>query len=139
MHTKRLLISLLSGLGVTLFVLGWLAAGPVHAATIIVTNTNDSGSGSLRQAIADAANGDTINFSLTYPATTVTTSHPPTVQASMRPSRFTLTASRSLQAAPATHWMSFTGMDSTGAAHWHWILLTSQVAVTALPIPSLSG
>ena len=35
------------------------------AATIIVTNTNDSGPGSLRQAVMDAANGDTINFSVT--------------------------------------------------------------------------
>jgi len=33
-----------------------------RAATIAVTNTNDSGAGSLRQAIADAASGDTITF-----------------------------------------------------------------------------
>jgi hypothetical protein len=33
--------------------------------TITVTNTEDSGAGSLRQAIADAADGDTINFSVT--------------------------------------------------------------------------
>ena len=33
--------------------------------TIIVTNTNDSGPGSLRQALADANNGDTINFAVT--------------------------------------------------------------------------
>src|SRR6476646_3387226 len=32
------------------------------AATITVTNGNDSGSGSLRQAIADASPGDTIDF-----------------------------------------------------------------------------
>src|ERR1043166_7264351 len=32
------------------------------ASVIIVTNTNDSGPGSLRQALADAHNGDTINF-----------------------------------------------------------------------------
>ena len=36
-----------------------------YAATLTVTNLNDSGSGSLRQAIADAASGDTINFSVT--------------------------------------------------------------------------
>jgi hypothetical protein len=36
-----------------------------HAATITVTNTNDSGPGSLRQALADANNGDTVNFSVT--------------------------------------------------------------------------
>ena len=35
-----------------------------HAATITVTNTNDSGAGSLRDAIATANNGDTINFSV---------------------------------------------------------------------------
>lgn len=34
----------------------------VHGATIIVTNTNDNGPGTLRQAIADAQNGDTIQF-----------------------------------------------------------------------------
>jgi LPXTG-site transpeptidase (sortase) family protein len=34
----------------------------VRAATLVVTNTNDSGSGSLRQAIADATTGDTITF-----------------------------------------------------------------------------
>src|SRR4051812_6992226 len=32
------------------------------AATITVINGNDNGPGSLRQAIADANNGDTINF-----------------------------------------------------------------------------
>jgi hypothetical protein len=32
------------------------------ADTITVTNTNDSGPGSLRQALADASDGDTINF-----------------------------------------------------------------------------
>jgi hypothetical protein len=35
---------------------------PAHVATITVTNTNDSGPGSLRQAVADATNGETINF-----------------------------------------------------------------------------
>src|SRR6266705_780494 len=34
---------------------------PAHATTIIVTNTNDNGSGSLRQALAVANNGDTID------------------------------------------------------------------------------
>jgi len=37
----------------------------VHGATITVTNTNDSGPGSLRQALANANNGDTINFAVT--------------------------------------------------------------------------
>ena len=35
----------------------------------IVTNTDDSGPGSLRQTIAAAGPGDTIGFVLTYPAT----------------------------------------------------------------------
>ena len=37
----------------------------VHAMTIIVTNTNDSGPGSLRQALVDANRGDTITFAVT--------------------------------------------------------------------------
>ncbi|OLB00196.1 MAG: hypothetical protein AUH08_09310, partial [Verrucomicrobia bacterium 13_2_20CM_54_12] len=39
----------------------WLAAASAHANSITVTNTNDGGRGSLRQAIADANDGDTIN------------------------------------------------------------------------------
>lgn len=35
---------------------------PSHAATLVVTNENDSGAGSLRQAINDASFGDTITF-----------------------------------------------------------------------------
>jgi len=54
---------------VTLLLL--LSAAPIFAATITVTSTGDSGPGSLRAAIASAANGDTINFNLVYPATIV--------------------------------------------------------------------
>ena len=36
----------------------------IHAATITVTNTNDGGPGSLRQALTDAIADDTINFSV---------------------------------------------------------------------------
>jgi len=52
----------------TRFAIGLLlyaVALPVHAATITVTNTNDSGPGSLRQALASASDGDTINFTAT--------------------------------------------------------------------------
>src|SRR5947207_14876151 len=35
-----------------------------HAATITVTNTNDSGAGSLRQALRDANDDDTITFAV---------------------------------------------------------------------------
>jgi len=43
--------------------------GPVLHDTHTVTSTQDSGPGSLRQAIADASGGDTIDFALDYPAT----------------------------------------------------------------------
>src|SRR6185437_15770827 len=43
----------------------YAVAIPVHATTITVTNTNDPGPGSLRQALADANDGDTINFAVT--------------------------------------------------------------------------
>src|SRR6476469_2715822 len=43
-----------------------LLAEPVPASiTRFVTNLNDSGTGSLRDAIAISASGDTINFSVT--------------------------------------------------------------------------
>ena len=51
----------------TRFAIGLLlyaVAIPLHAATITVTNTNDPGPGSLRQALADANDGDTINFAV---------------------------------------------------------------------------
>ena len=38
---------------------------PARASTITVTDTNDSGSGSLRQALRVANDGDTINFAVT--------------------------------------------------------------------------
>jgi hypothetical protein len=40
-------------------------AVPARAATITVTNTNDSGPGSLRQALVTAHDGDTITFAVT--------------------------------------------------------------------------
>jgi hypothetical protein len=51
---------------VCLFGLSLMLAHPpaTQAATLTVTSTADSGTGTLRQAIADAAPGDTINFSL---------------------------------------------------------------------------
>src|SRR6266513_942510 len=52
----------------TRFAIGLLlyaVAVPVHAATITVTNTNDSGPGSLRQALTIANDGDTIGFAVT--------------------------------------------------------------------------
>src|SRR5882757_2783225 len=53
----------------TTFAIGMLllcaVAIPVQATTITVTNSNDSGPGSLRQALADVNDGDTINFAVT--------------------------------------------------------------------------
>lgn len=46
----------------------------VHAATITVTSTNDSGANTLREALANALNGDTINFAVATPASITLTS-----------------------------------------------------------------
>ena len=71
------LASILAGLGLVIMLAVVPEAIPVSVAydgTLVVTNTNDGGPGSLRQAIADAAPGNTIEFTLTYPATiTLTT------------------------------------------------------------------
>ena len=49
------------------------AKGNRPANVITVTNTNDSGAGSLRQALADAQDGDTINFDPSVNTVTLTT------------------------------------------------------------------
>ncbi len=59
---------------VCLLALALASAVPSFAATLTVTNTNDSGAGSLRQTIADASSGDTINFNLPKPSTITLTS-----------------------------------------------------------------
>jgi len=45
---------------------------PVSAATITVTNSDDSGAGSLRQAIIDAISRDTIKFDRSLAESTIT-------------------------------------------------------------------
>jgi len=45
-----------------LLLLGVCAAAPAFAATHTVNNTDDSGDGSLRQALKDASDGDTVSF-----------------------------------------------------------------------------
>lgn len=52
--------------------LGTRYAKPVYAATLVVTNTNDNGAGSLRQALLNAASGDTITFDLSLSGQTIT-------------------------------------------------------------------
>src|SRR5215469_12184500 len=47
------------------------AMGNRPANIITVTNTNDSGAGSLRQALADANDGDTINFDVSLQGQTI--------------------------------------------------------------------
>lgn len=50
-----------------------LSAAMLHAATITVTNNNDSGAGSLRAAVAAASSGDTIVFGSILSPITLTT------------------------------------------------------------------
>src|SRR5436309_13679865 len=66
MKKKRTAQSALFRLCVSIcFVLVCALVISVHANVITVTNTNDSGPGSLRQALADANDGDTITFAVT--------------------------------------------------------------------------
>src|SRR5262249_55460810 len=55
------------GVGIALLVL--LSASAVFGNTITVVSTQDGGPGSLRDAIASAALGDTIDFNVPLPAT----------------------------------------------------------------------
>jgi hypothetical protein len=66
--------SLWVGIFASFLAMAVFSAVPAFAATITVTSLADSGPGSLRAAIAAASPGDTINFSLTLPATITLTS-----------------------------------------------------------------
>ena len=61
-----LILALLSGMFST------IPVRSVRAAPLTVTNTNDSGAGSLRQTIADAVSGDTITFDAALAGQTIT-------------------------------------------------------------------
>ena len=72
---KRRNAALIVGLAL-LLILSFILSGPfaAKAAGPTVTNTNDSGPGSLRQALIDAAAGETITFSLASGSTITITS-----------------------------------------------------------------
>jgi VCBS repeat-containing protein len=65
------LARLIAALALVLTLAG-LNTHTARAASQTVTNTNDAGAGSLRQAIADAASGDTITFNLSGCPCTIT-------------------------------------------------------------------
>jgi len=71
---KRLSLDLVFGalFLATMFVIASAHFDPAMAATITVTTTDDSGAGSLRDAIASASSGDTINFGVTGTITLTT-------------------------------------------------------------------
>lgn len=62
MSEKTTLFRMLQQLGLAIVVLIAVASGIATAATITVTSTSDSGPKSLRQALANATDGDTINI-----------------------------------------------------------------------------
>ena len=71
---KRLSLGLPLGIlfAATMIVIALTHFNPAMAATITVTHTDDSGAGSLREAIASAAPGDTINLDVTGTITLTT-------------------------------------------------------------------
>jgi len=64
-HTRNLLLIALLGVAA-------VSLPSLRGATFTVINTNDSGTGSLRQALADSVDGDTINFASTLNGQTIT-------------------------------------------------------------------
>ena len=58
---------------ITLLFAAMASVQNLHAATITVTSTADSGAGTLRDALASASDGDTIDFSVTGTITLTST------------------------------------------------------------------
>jgi hypothetical protein len=73
MFTKRL-VALAAPLFISLWMLFLVWPAPVMATTHVVTNTFDSGSGSLRETIASAHSGDAITFAPSISGTIVLSS-----------------------------------------------------------------
>ncbi len=61
---KSKILSSVNAFAIVLVLLRFITV-PARADVITVTNTNDSGPGSLRQALANANDGDTITFAVT--------------------------------------------------------------------------
>ncbi len=95
--------------------LGAAAVGlpSLRGATITVTTINDNGSGSLRQALADAVNGDTINFNSSLNGQTIT-----------------LTSGELLVNKTVT-------ISGPGANRWPWTLTTPAACFTLPPAKTL--
>jgi hypothetical protein len=71
--------------GLQLFVLlsaAMAMSGSIETPTLTVTTTADSGAGSLRQALADASDGDTIQFDAALNGHTITLTRDELVAAS---------------------------------------------------------
>lgn len=114
---KRILLSiLLTTTGVTSF-----------ATQISVTNTNDSGAGSLRDAIANSAANDTIVFSLTYPNTITLTSGTISIGNNLTimgtdPSQLTISGGGTLQIFTTSATVNFIGLtlsDAYSSGGWY--------------------
>lgn len=74
--SRHVLSAITPGWALCLMALVLAGVRPSQAATQTVTNTNDSGAGSLRAAIAGASSGDTIVFASTVTGTITLTSGP---------------------------------------------------------------
>lgn len=74
--SRRRILGFLLGMLLPLF---FCTTHPVSAATVTVSNTNDSGPGSLRQTIADATPGDTIDFDISLSGQTIVLSQTLTI------------------------------------------------------------
>ena len=81
------------------------AKGNRPATTITVTNGNDSGPGSLRQALADAQDGDTINFDPSVNIVTLTTAE--------------LAITKALRLAAHRRWSRWCGLHRTEFRIFH--------------------
>jgi hypothetical protein len=110
-----------------------LTSQRLSAATIIVTNTNDSGPGSLRQVMADAAPGDTLVFDASLSGQTIVLTSTLTISKDLTIDGLALASAITLSGNNEIRVMS---VQQGVAATLTGFVIIDGAATSAYPVPS---
>ena len=126
MKTKQTLIQ------ISLLAAALLSGLKSPAATSIVTNTADSGPGTLRQIIASAASGDTINFATNLSGSTITLTN----------GQLILSNSVTIDASALTNGIQISGNGTSRVfyvTNGSAVVLTAFTIISGVDLPGING